>query len=275
VAAILAIGSVSQKLFGQHNDAKGIYLFSAMCCIGGMLAFIVIGGNSLHFTAAVLGHSIGFAVAYGTCMVCNVLALKYGSMSLTSLFTSYSLMVPTFYGLLFLREPFSAWIALGIGALALSLFFVNFRKGENTISVRWLIFALLTLLSNGMCTTVQKMQQLAFDYTYANEFMIIALLITAVCLAVFGFITAPKESVLTVKRCWHWGLGHGLLNGLMNYFVLLLNTSMPASVVFPLVSCGNLLFVYLLSFFIWKERLTRLQTFGIVAGIASIIFFSI
>ncbi len=275
VALCLASGSVSFKLYGQKYDVKGVYMFSALCCFGAMLVFVAIAGNSLHFTPAVLGYAAAFAVAYGTCTVCNVLAMRCGSMSLTSLFTSYSLMVPTFYGLIFLQEPFDFWIVLGIASLAISLFLVNYQKEEKTVSLKWFLFVFFAFLGNGMCSTIQKMQQLAFHYTQSNEFMVIALLIISASLAGLGLFVAPKENAKTLRRCWHWGIGHGLLNGIMNFMVLLLNRTLPASLIFPMISCGNLLLVFLISYFVWKERLSRRQILGAAVGAVSILFFSI
>ena len=66
---------------------------------------------------------------------------------------------------------------IGLGLLAISLFLVNKKNDKCPITPKWLLFVFLSFTGNGLCSTFQKMQQIAFGGAYKNEFMIISLAI--------------------------------------------------------------------------------------------------
>lgn len=281
VVAILAIASVINKLYNKDNDEKGVYAIAAVRTFSAMLVFVVVAlatspDGRLHFTPEIIGYSVGFAVAFGTCMVCNLLAVRYGSLSLTTLMVSYSLLIPTLYGLLFLGETVKKELIYGILCLVLSLFLIHYKKEGKGFSLKWIIFVLLCFVGNGMCSTVQRMQQISFNNQFSYEFMIIALGILTLFLLGFALGSAPKESVRTIKKGWFWGAVYGVTNGLMNFFVMLLNKNqMPASVMFPIISGGSILLVVAVSRIFFKERLTKMQLAGVGVGILSLVFFNL
>lgn len=126
-----------------------------------------------------------------------------------------------------------------------------------------------------MCTVVQNMQQVAFDGAYKNEFMIVALAIVALVMSIMSLIKERKAMKVYAKAGWHWALICGLLNGMVNLFVMILSSSMPVSVMFPLISAGGLVVTYLVSRFVYKESLTKLQFVGFILGLAAVVFLNI
>lgn len=275
VTLFLALGSVFSKLHNRKADAKGVYAYAAMTCFFAMCSFCVIGGTSLSFTMGIMIYAVGFAATFGMGMVCNVLAIRSGSMSLTSLFTSYSLMIPTFFGLIFWGESIGRLFFVGLLLLCISLFLIHFRKGDLEISPKWFMFVLLAFLGNGLCSTVQRMQQIAFEFTYSIEFMIAALAILTLFLGGAAVGSAPRESIETVKKSWYLALGQGATNGLMNLLVMLLNERMAASIMFPVISAGSIIAVFLISRIFFKEHLSKMQLLGSAIGIVSIVCFNI
>lgn len=78
-------------------------------------------------------------------------------------------------------------------------------------------------MGNGFCTIVQKMQQLRFEGDLKNEFMIIALVITA---AISGLMAWLKERSVIKKQSTSGvmiALVSGLANGAVNLFVMILS----------------------------------------------------
>ena len=68
----------------------------------------------------------------------------------------------------------------------------------------------------------------------------------------------------------------GIANGIMNFFVLLLTANkFPASVLYPVVSGGSLLMIFLWSFLIKKEKFTPSQYVGYILGVASLVLLNI
>ena len=251
-----------------------MYFFNAIISAAALL-FFAVTATKLDFDISFIPYSIGFAVSYAIATVFLVLAIAYGSLSLTSLFFSYSLMIPTLYGLVFLKDDISVVFILGLALLVVSLFLVNKNDKKAKFSFKWIICVILAFLGNGMCTVVQNMQQVAFDGAYKNEFMIVALAIVALVMSIMSLIKERKAMKVYAKAGWHWALICGLLNGMVNLFVMILSRSMPVSVMFPLISAGGLVVTYLVSRFVYKESLTKLQFVGFILGLAAVVFLNI
>ena len=276
IAIILGVSgqNIVKKPYTQKMGGSGVYFFNAILSAAALL-FFAVTATKLDFDISFIPYSIGFAASYAIATVFLVLAIAYGSLSLTSLFFSYSLMIPTLYGLVFLKDDISVGFILGLALLVVSLFLANKNDKKAKFSFKWIICVILAFLGNGMCTVVQNMQQVAFDGAYKNEFMIVALAIVALVMSIMSLIKERKAMKVYAKAGWHWALICGLLNGMVNLFVMILSRSMPVSVMFPLISAGGLVVTYLVSRFVYKESLTKLQFVGFILGLAAVVFLNI
>lgn len=276
IAIILGVSgqNIVKKPYTQKMGGSGVYFFNAILSAAALL-FFAVTATKLDFDISFIPYSIGFAASYAIATVFLVLAIAYGSLSLTSLFFSYSLMIPTLYGLVFLKDDISVVFILGLALLVVSLFLANKNDKKAKFSFKWIICVILAFLGNGMCTVVQNMQQVAFDGAYKNEFMIVALAIVALVMSIMSLIKERKAMKVYAKAGWHWALICGLLNGMVNLFVMILSNSMPVSVMFPLISAGGLVVTYLVSRFVYKESLTKLQFVGFILGLAAVVFLNI
>lgn len=273
IIVFASLQSVSKKAFSEKVSG-GVYIFSALSSLAAILFFVATAVKP-EFNTAFLPYSAGFGIAYAVSLVFGFMAIECGSLSLTTLMTSYSLMIPMFYGLIFLKEQVSDLMYAGIILLFISIVLINKRNGDNVITVKWLIYVFLSFVGNGMCSVVQKMQQNAFGGAYKSEFMIAALALVTVILAVCSIIKERKNFALYLKKGWGLALGCGLMNGAVNLFVMFLSGKMPVSIMFPSISAGGIVITFLISKFLYKEKLSRRQLWGFGAGILSIIFLSI
>ncbi len=262
------------KIYNKKTGNRSAYFYSFLLSFVAMIFFVVTSKN-LEFSKEFIIYSIGFALSYGSATIANLLALRYGSLALTTLIVSFSLMIPTTYGLIFLNEPTSVWLFLGLLFLAISLFLVHYQKGEKKFSLKWLIFVLISFIGNGMCSTVQKMEQIAFSGGYKNEFMIVSLLIVSSTFLILSLITERQHLKESIKSGFVFPIFVGLLNGLVNLLVMVLGNKMPASLMFPLITSGHIIGSYILSKFYFKEDLTKMQTVGLFAGIVAVVFFNL
>ncbi len=267
--------SVMSKQYNIKAKLNNVLLFAGVSCFFALVFFVLNSRGNLEFNSAIVPYAIAFAVAFGTATVTAVFAIKTGPLSLTTLFSSYSLLIPTFYGILILKDPISPTLYIGLAALLVSLFLINMKKNENLkFSPAWIVFVLLGFVSNGMCSTIQKMQQIKFDGAYKNEFMIIALIIVTVVLLICGLSRKGNKAEM-IKPCLKYGAVKGLGNGFLNYLVMVTSALLPNSVLFPSISAGGTIVTFLCSVFVYKEKLTRTQTVGYILGIASIIFLNL
>ena len=133
-------------------------------------------GFKFNFNPEILPYAIGFAVAFCSATVFGFWAILTGPLSLTSLATSYSLLIPTFWGIIFDGDETSVWLYLGLVLLAASLVFINLKDKkkdveakaapEAKITLKWAIFVLIALITNGACSTIQPAQTRIFGGKY-------------------------------------------------------------------------------------------------------------
>ncbi len=263
---------IVQKPYTKRTGGKGTFFFNTIISAAALL-FFVITSSGLHFEAGILPYSIVFAVAYATASVATVLGIAWGSLSLTLLFVAYSLIMPTLYGLIFLKDPVGFGFVPGLILLFTSIFLINVKKGEEKekFSLKWIVCVIIAFLGNGVCTVTQKMQQVAFDGAYKNEFMIAALGMVFVTLLAMSLLKERKEIKVYARAGAHLALICGLLNGAVNLFVMILSARMPVAIMFPLVSAGRLIVTYLASRFLYKEALSRNQFIGFLLGMAAVV----
>ena len=267
----VSIQSIAKKAY-NNKVVGGAYSFSAASALLAMIVFIITSKGQLDFSVGLIKYSVLFAISYSAATAASFLAISTGSLSLTSLIIQYSLIIPTFYGFLMLGEEGKITLYIGIVLLLISLVFINFEgKQEKKITLKWMIFALIAFVGNGMCSTIQKVQQIEYGGKGKSELMIVALIITVVVLAIFAFVSEKGNVKTNLKTGSMWYIICGLANGIVNYLVLALSSRMDASVMFPVISAGGIILTALVSITIYKEKLSVQQKIGLVLGVVSII----
>lgn len=270
------IQSVFKKHFGQKG-IKGDFIYSGMVTLFA-LVFFLITAKDLVFQSEMLPYSFAFAAVYAGGTITSVLALRWGSLAITSLVMSYSLVIPTLYGLIFLNETVGSLQIIGLCILLVSLFLVKGERppaDKKTVSAKWLIAVAVSFVCNGCCSIIQKEQQNAFNGIYNSSFMIVALAIAAVVSFIAGLIAERKDlkaifrhGIVTAALC-------GLSNGATNYLVMVIVATVAASLFFPLLSAGQLILTFLISVFLYKEKFLPRQLAGLALGIAALVLLNI
>lgn len=265
---------VVRKPYTQKSGGKGVFFYSFMVSLAAMVFFIVSAGG-FEWNVGIVPYSVCFALSYAVSTVFGVAAVYCGSLSLTSLITSYSLLMPTIYGLVFLHDPIGIGLFPGLILLGVSLFLINKKSPGATISLKWLVYVFIAFAGNGLCSIFQKAQQVAFDGAYKNEFMIVSLAIVVLLMAVLVGVKERKNIKTSVSAGWYLAILAGIVNGIVNLFVMILSGIIPVSIMFPLISAGGIILTYLISKFCYKEELTKAQFAGFIIGIVSVVFLNI
>ena len=67
----------------------------------------------------------------------------------------------------------------------------------------------------------------------------------------------------------------GVANGVVNLLVMVASLTIEKSVMFPLISAGGIVLTWIISVFLYKEKLSMKQNIGLVLGIVSIVFLNL
>ena len=280
---LTALFIVFQKVIQDRYNAKcrsGVFLFSGMISFFAMCFFMAVN-RDWTWSSELMIPAVSFGLSYAAATVFVVLAIKCGSLAKTTLITSYSLLVPALAGLIILREPLGIPMIAGMILLVLSLWLTNHRKKtadtpKEKISLKWLIFVLLGFVGNGMCSTVQK---LAPHYLGADVNLtlstIAALGLSTVVLIAASFLTKETDLKSTLRVGGPLSLFCGLFNGAVNYLAIYLNQFIPASVMFPVLSAGELILIVPYSLLVRREKFTAAQWVGFGVGVVSVVLLNL
>jgi len=274
VIVFMSLQNVFQKQYNIKSEQPNVFLFGGFTSIAALLFFVVTSGFRLDFNPDFFPYSFGFGITYAMSLIGLVYAIRYGSLAISTLAISYSLLIPTLYGIMFLDEKISINTCIGILFLIVSIFLINAKKSETKFTLKWGIFILMAFLGNGFCSTFQKMEQNAMNGAYKSEFMIVALIITTLIMFTMVFVSKGKVKS-ELKLCAVNAMPSGIANGIVNLFVMLLTGSMPNAILFPSVSAGGIVLSFILAILVYKERLTKKQNLGYVFGIASVILLNL
>ena len=275
LTVVLLTGQNVVKKVYQQRSRSGVCFFSAMVSLFALAVFAVINRN-WSFDVRFLLPALGFGISYALGTVGFLASIRYGSLANSSLVIAYSLLIPTFYGLLFLNEPFGVKLVIGLLLIVISLWLSNYQGERGKITWKWVFFIFLGFVGNGMCSAVQKMAAISYGEENINLIMVMALAIATLLMLVSSFLMKETEiASVTIKKGWVLALACGLMNGVTNVCVIFLNEKLPASVMFPVISAGNLIMVFLYSKFILKEKFSRNQYVGFFAGVISVIILNL
>lgn len=85
-----------------------------------------------------------------------------------------------------------------------------------------------------------------------------------------------KDSRCLLRTSWYYPVAAGVLNALANLFVILMaNTSLSPSLIYPVLSIGSLMVTTFFSVFIFKEKMRWWQWIGVVVGATAVGLLSI
>ncbi len=279
IPLLLTLQKITQKRYNAVCRS-GAFLFSGLISLCAMCFFLAVTTLRREWVWDPLLWipAVGFGVSYAVGTAFVVLAIRNGSLAKTTLVTSYSLLIPAFAGLLILDEPAELHMLVGIFLLILSLWLTHHRKENGSRpTLVWGICVGLAFAGNGLCSTVQKLapHYAAVAREGQTVYMTMAFGLASLILMSASFLTRERERGTTLHRGIPLAILCGLCNGCVNLLVLYLNSHIPASVMFPSVSAGQIILVCMYARLICREQYSKKQWAGFAVGILSVILLNL
>lgn len=283
----VAAGNVCGGFYARKtvDDVEPTPLYNLLmmgtACLGWLIAFLF----DRSFDARVLFYALPAGICFSAAIYANIAALKYGPVSLTSLFMQLSLILVTIWGFFFWDAAVTVWSVLGLIFTVCAIVLCLLEKKENKEAVepkkksektKWLVFAVTMTFANATSSILQKTQQMNFDGKYGSLFMLIVCGVGLIAFAAMYLASDKTHSVRILKRCAWVPCVHGVTNFGLNVFVVLLATStISPALVYPVISVGGLAVGLAASVLLFREKLSVRQWIGIAIGVVAVLLLSV
>ena len=266
------------KHYGKKHQSGGMF-FNAIICLFAMIYFIVTDKGGFQFPKGIWMYGILNSFMYATGFYTGYVAYKTGSFGLTRLFTSFGVVISTFYGIVFLKEPTTFFTYIALVLILLSLFLMNYQKhndGEKQkISLVWIICIVLVVLSNAAIAIIGRMQFGVYGDAFKNELLIISLAGAALSLFILGLILERDSFKATIKYGLLYGGAAGIFNGINNLLVLVTYNYLDISFTSPVRSGLGIVISMLFSILFYKEKFSKRQMLSAVIGIVAVVLMNV
>lgn len=279
--------SVFAAFYNRKNAARPNVsrLYTVMVTFAALLGWGVLYAFDFSFEPRVLLYSLFYGVGYATAMLGVVGALRAGSVALTAFVKQFSFVFVSIWGYFFFPGEHFTWQAgLGIALIALAMFLclVSGKRGEKTedrpaVTVRWLIYAVMILGGNALCSILQKYQQIAYPGQHKSMMMIFGVAFAVLVAVLFSVGEDKTHWREAARTSFRFPLLAGCCSAALNLSILLLATSeiFSSGFVFSALAVGGLVVTLVADLVFFRERLSLRQWIGMVIGTGALVFLNV
>lgn len=238
-----------------------------------LLAIIAIPNFTWHLPTVIYGLIYGVLITIS--MYVGYMALSLGPMALTSMLTSFSVLLPLVWGVTMGQEKMSVMQGVAVILLLAAILLTNgdklrAKQEKKTKYGLWLLFVAATFFSYGVSSILQKVYQINYPDGRSQDFMFYSMALCAIVYMILSLVKTPLREWKHNKGNW-WGALAGVATMIVNLFTLLLAGEENASLLYPAVSGGTLLASLLCGKLIFKEKLKINHYIALILGLAAVV----
>ena len=276
LAMDFAMNKIYQKLRG--TSSKTSLFFNSVLGLATAIIFFIVNNFKLSFSPYSAFTAMLMSTLVMTYNIIGFRILRQGSMAIYSLFLMTGGMVlPYIWGLVFLNESFSAVRTIGLIIIIVGVSLSNF-SGEQ-INLKQICMCLAVFVLNGFVSIISKMHQIEINYQCVStiEFVILGG-IFKFFIAGFLFLTFKnREGQRCEKNNFSKSLIVIILSAVIGgtaYFLQLYGAkSLPATLLYPFITGGSIVFSTLIGAVLFKEKLSRKLIISVVVCFVGTIMF--
>ena len=263
---LLSINFVCSKKYQLMRGitAKAAYFSVAIMGLFTAVLFFIINGLKVNFSIFSILMSLCYNLTIIIYSVIGRYVIHKGSLALYTLFLmSGGMLVPYVWGILFLNEAFTIRSILGIILIIAAILISNTTQIKLNFKFVLLCFAVFFL--NGFTSVFSKLHQTttAYPTVSTTDFVILSGIIRLLIGGIM-FLTEykkgddmfdkPKSSTLSVLFLL---LFSTVASGTSSLLQLYSAKTVPATVLYPFITGGSIIFTSLAGMILYKEKLTK------------------
>lgn len=260
----------NQKFQQSRGDGCDSALMFQMnvAIVGGCLMLIL---NHFHIKVTLFSGIMAmlYAVDIILYIYFSMKAFANANLSVYSIFAMLGGMIlPMIYGIVFCDEGVTVAKVISCVLITLSLM-LTFEKASS--SKRCVGYYLAVFICNGMMAVISKIHQSnAAQCTDSRSFVAMTYAFVF-CIALVWYGVRNRKMVLLMPKEFALSSGYAVCNGLAEMFCLIALTKLPASVQYPMITGGVILFSTVVSAVMEKHRSLKSICSAVIALIASIV----
>ena len=272
IIAITGINMVNRLAVKSIKTRWGV--IAANYCVALALSFAMFVLNGFHSASLLtvgLGVVSGLLYIGGMYLGMTTIGRRGASIAVSA--SQLSVLIPVSLSVLIYGDSLGVTQLVGVGVALVSLPLLAARESglNGALDRETLVLIVVQLVVQGFAQFTSKVLVASGlgaerDAFFLVVFSAATLMTIPVALRHRGEI-APRDFV--------YGSAVGVCNIGVNLSTLLALTLLPGAVVFPLVNSGGLLFVTILAWLIFKERITRVNALGIALTLAAVLLINL
>ena len=276
LGADFALNKIYQKFYG--TAPKAAFFFNSLLGLITAVIFFCINGFKLEFTvySFVMAGLMGlFIMSYN---VIGFRLLKSGTVAAYTLFLMTGGMVlPYIWGLLFLNESFSVLRTVGLIVILAGVVLSNF--GGERVNMKQIAMCVAVFVFNGCVSIVSIMHQsqTTFNSVNAAEFIILGgifrFLLAGTLFLVFKKKDSSESGDNSLKKAIIIIASSAATGGAAYMLQLLGAKTLPATVLYPFITGGSIVFSALAGVTLFKEKLSAKLIISVILCFAGTLMF--
>ena len=274
-AANFAVTKVYQ--LNRGNTLETGVIFNCLVGLVGSLIYFVVCGFKIELTMFSVILSLMFTIFVGMYTIIGFKIMSIGSMAVYTVFLMLGGMIlPYLYGLLFLNEEITVMKVIALIMMTIAIIFQNGGEKKKGKALFY-ILCISVFILNGLTSVVSKIHQVYPQYNTVsnNEFVLLKNITRFLAFgAMIPFVRRKDTKIFDMKPKLYLVISFSAILTSVSYFLqLLCATYVPATVQFPIMSGGSIIFTALLGLICFKEKLSARQALCLLLCIISTIVF--
>lgn len=279
VLALMACGKVMIQGNFSRQNLKTVYdgiLYNAVTFL--LIAlFLALFFEPQRIDSKTLLWGATMGVLTALFQISYTYALKTGPVSLTVLICNFNVLIVSVFCIVVFRERLYLSGLLGVFFLIVSMF-LSLKKENDRVcgSIKWLIAVLISLVTSGFATCIQKAYTVRIDATNTTAFLVCAYAAAFFVAGAAALFTKPKEreSGRTKTFLLHSLATAAVLAVYQKLFMYIMSTT-PGSFFSPTYAGMQSVIMSVIGVFFFRDNLNNKQKLGIFFGVLCVIFMNL
>ncbi len=227
------------------------------------LLMTVLQGFRVELSLYSAAMALGFAALIVSYTLIGFRIMEHGTMALYTVFLmTGGMVVPYLWGLIFLGEPFTLLRTAGLAVIIAAVVISNSANAK--FDPRQLVWCCLVFVINGFTSVVSKEHQISVAPVSTMSFVCLCGMARfVISLIALLFVKKGRVALKMEGKSALFTLGSALFSGFSSILQLTGAKSLPATVLYPIVTGGSIIFIALAGRLLFREKLSRRARIGI------------